>query len=44
MNVNIPCMGAMTMAIIDYMALFGTHCSCLTNIHGSHRYKVCNQN
>ena len=42
MMVNIPCLEAM-MKIIDSIALFGTYCTCLTNIHRSNRYEACNR-
>ena len=28
---------------IDSVALFGTHCICLTNAHRSNRYEACNR-
>ena len=33
MAVNIPCLEAMAMNLIDSIPLFGTYCICLTNIH-----------
>ena len=35
---------AMTMEIIDCIALFGMYCMCLTNVHGSNRNETCNIN
>ena len=32
MIVNIPCLEAMTMKIIDSISLYGTYCICLTNV------------
>ena len=40
---SIPCLEAMTMKMIDSIALFGTYCICLTNIHKSNRYDACNR-
>ena len=33
MIVNIPCLEAMTMKIIDSISLYGTYCICLANVH-----------
>ena len=41
MMVNIVCLKAMTMKIIDSTALFGTYCICLTNVYSSNRYEAC---
>ena len=30
----------MTKTIIDSIALFGTYCTCLTNVHRSNRYEA----
>ena len=43
MMVNIPCLQAITMRIIDSTALFGTYCVCLTNVHRSNRYEARNR-
>ena len=32
---------AMTKTIIDSIALFGTYCNCLTNVHRSNRFEAC---
>ena len=42
MIVNIPCLEAMTTKIIDSIAIFGTYCILLTNVHRSNRYDACN--
>ena len=34
---------AMAMKILDSIALFGTYCICLTNIHRSNSYEACNR-
>ena len=41
--VNIPCLEAMTMKIIDSIALFGTNCICSTNVHRSNRFEARNR-
>ena len=43
MIVNIPCFEAMAMEIIKSIALFGTYYTCLTNVHRSNNYKMCNR-
>ena len=32
---------AVTMKIVDSIALFGTNCTCLTNVRRSNRYEAC---
>ena len=44
MIVNIPCLEAMAMEIIDSIALFGMYCICITNVHRSNEYEACNRN
>ena len=41
MIVNIPCLEAMTMKIIDSIGQFGMYCICITNVHISNRYEAC---
>ena len=43
MMVNIPCLEAMTMKMIDSISLFGMYCICFTNVHRSNRYEACNR-
>ena len=43
MIVDIPCLEAMTMKIIDSIALFGMYYICLSNIHKSNHYEACNR-
>ena len=42
MILNIPCLEAMTMKIIDSIGQFGMYCICITtNVHRSNRYEAC---
>ena len=40
MKLKILCLETMTMKIIASIALFGTYCICLTNVHRSNRYEA----
>ena len=42
MIVNIPCFEAMAMEI-ESIALFGTYYICITNVHKSNDYELCNR-